>query len=92
MKSYRKDGKIFIEIDEVAVLFAAENGELSNFMQITDTNAFLDFCTNNIIEIGNDGDFDSQPQIFDVFDRVFDEAFELGAGCEELPDENQNYN
>lgn len=86
MKTYRKDGKIILEIPEETVLDAATFFPEGAGLRVINKERFLNFFTENL-EVCGETDEES-PHILRLFHQVISEAYEQGYGLEE----SQNYN
>ena len=79
MKAYRKDGSLFIEIPEEHLIKGVSEVDDYSLM-VTDSEKWLNFVAANILEIGDDGDFDSCSVFTSLLDSLVMEAAELGEG------------
>lgn len=75
--SYRKDGKIIIEMPEDLLIFAAENNDYYN-LKVFDKELFLNYIANNLVsETGFNGET-GLSGFEELLDNMFVEAGEYG--------------
>jgi hypothetical protein len=91
MKAYRSNGNLVIEISEDALC----DGTLQipgNECKVTDRETYLNHVADNIIDIGETGDFNSCSSLTRLIDECVQHALDCGAGVEvedwhNVPDE-----
>ena len=81
MKSYRKNGKLIIEIDE-GVLLTCGQYAFGEKHKIVNEDAFLDFCCMKVLEVnvGVDQGNDGKPIMHQLMDDVINCAVEGAEG------------
>ena len=81
MKAYRSNGNLVIEISEDALC----DGTLQipgNECKVTDRETYLNHVADNIIDIGETGDFNSCSSLTRLIDECVQHALDCGAGVE----------
>jgi hypothetical protein len=79
-KCYRKNGKIFIEIPEKVLI----DGLKTIDFKAVDKEAYLNYFAANILDSGDDGEFESCSDFTRMIDNLVEEAFEDEAGVERI--------
>ena len=85
MRTFRKDGSLFIEIPEDH-LVTGVTGVDNHSLVAYDPEKWLNFVAANILEIGDDGDFESCSDFTRLLDDLVMEAAELGEGVGTIDD------
>lgn len=82
MKSFRRGGKLIIEISEDALCNGIHQLPGCDTAMIEDRDTFLDYCAKHICDVGDTGDFNSASSLVRLIDELVNEAIEEGAGIE----------
>ena len=76
----RVSGKITIEINEEDLLCGVKSVPPEDFYFVEDKEKFLSYATNNLLDIGDDGDFNSMSDFCRILDKLVETAAELDEG------------
>jgi hypothetical protein len=81
MRTYRKDGTIFIEIDEQALIDAGGQHPETPY-RVTDRELFLNHVVEELLDIGDNGDNHSCSDLTRLIDRCTEDAVMCSNGAE----------